>query len=162
MPFPKVGGGGFRPPTTSPKPSTAPSTSPSKGPSAASVGAQIVGTHADALQAGQGLHSATKPSESKPTTPLQHTFDDYDVDRNRFYGTYGPTDSTRFKPFQQLDLRLDKNFVFERWTLDAYIDVQNVYNASNVEATFYDYRYRQTFDVPGIPFLPVIGVKGSF
>ncbi|ATB27794.1 TonB-dependent receptor [Melittangium boletus DSM 14713] len=98
----------------------------------------------------------------RPTTPLQHTFDRYDSDRNRYYGTYGPTDSTRFKPFHQLDVRLDKNWLFERWTLTAYIDVQNVYNASNVEATFYDYRYREMFEVPGIPILPVIGVKGSF
>src|SRR6218665_1356068 len=98
----------------------------------------------------------------RPTTPLQHTFDRYDSDRNRFYGSYGPTDSTRFKPFHQLDVRLDKNWLFERWTLTAYIDVQNVYNASNVEATFYDYRYRELFELPGIPILPVIGVKGSF
>ncbi|MBM7114329.1 TonB family protein [Archangium primigenium] len=98
----------------------------------------------------------------RPTTPLQHTFDRYDVDRNRFYGTYGPTDSARFKAFHQLDLRLDKNWLFDRWTLTAYIDVQNVYNASNVEATFYDYRYREQFEVPGIPILPVVGVKGSF
>ncbi|OJH34652.1 TonB family protein [Cystobacter ferrugineus] len=98
----------------------------------------------------------------RPTTPLQHLFDRYDVDRNRYYGSYGETDSARFKPFQQLDLRLDKNWVFQRWTLNAYIDVQNVYNASNVEATFYDYRYREQFEVPGIPILPVIGVKGSF
>jgi hypothetical protein len=31
-----------------------------------------------------------------------------------------------------------------------------------VEATFYDYRYRELFEVPGIPILPVVGVKGSF
>jgi hypothetical protein len=98
----------------------------------------------------------------RPTTPLQHTFDIYDVERNRFYGTYGETNSTRFKPFHQLDVRLDRNWVFDRWTLTAYVDVQNVYNASNVEATFYDYRYREVFEVPGIPILPVIGVKGSF
>ena len=98
----------------------------------------------------------------RPTTPLQHTFDRYDADRNRFYGSYGATDSARFKPFHQLDVRLDKNWIFQRWTLNAYIDVQNVYNASNVEATFNDYRYRELFEVPGIPILPVIGVKGSF
>jgi hypothetical protein len=98
----------------------------------------------------------------RPTTPLQHTFDRYDVDRNNFTGTFGPSNSTRFQPFHQLDLRLDKNWIFQSWTLNAYIDVQNVYNASNVEATFYDYRYRDQFEVPGIPILPVVGVKGSF
>jgi TonB family protein len=98
----------------------------------------------------------------RPTTPLQHVFDVYGADRNRFYGTYGDANSIRFKPFQQLDMRLEKSWLFNRWTLAAYIDVQNVYNASNVEATFNDYRFRETFEVPGIPVLPVIGVKGSF
>jgi hypothetical protein len=98
----------------------------------------------------------------RPTTPLQHTFDRYDVDRNRFSGTFGDANSVRFKPFHQLDLRLEKSWLFQRWTLTAYVDVQNVYNASNVEATFYDYRYREQFEVPGIPILPVVGVKGSF
>jgi TonB family protein len=98
----------------------------------------------------------------RPTTPLQHTFDVYSVDRNRFYGTFGLENSIRFKPFHQLDLRLERSWLFQRWTLSAYVDVQNVYNASNVEATFYDYRYRELFEVPGIPILPVVGVKGSF
>ncbi|QRK04200.1 TonB family protein [Archangium violaceum] len=98
----------------------------------------------------------------RPTTPLQHVFDVYDVDRNGFEGTYGETNSIRYTPFHQLDLRLEKSWLFQSWTLSAYIDVQNVYNASNVEATFTDYRYRELFEVPGIPILPVLGVKGSF
>jgi hypothetical protein len=98
----------------------------------------------------------------RPTTPLQHTFDVYSVDRNRFYGTFGAGNSIRFKPFHQLDLRLERSWLFQSWTLSAYVDVQNVYNASNVEATYYDYRYRELYEVPGIPILPVIGVKGSF
>jgi hypothetical protein len=61
-----------------------------------------------------------------------------------------------------LDLRLERSWLFQSWTLSAYVDVQNVYNASNVEATFNDYRFREIYEVPGIPVLPVIGVKGSF
>ena len=98
----------------------------------------------------------------RPTTPLQHLFDIYDSDRNNYEGSFGPENSARLQPFHQLDIRLDKSWIFQRWTLNAYIDVQNVYNASNVEATFYDYRFRESFAVPGIPILPVIGVKGSF
>lgn len=98
----------------------------------------------------------------RPTTPLDHQGDLYGVDGNSYFGQYGPTFSARFRDFHQLDLRLDKNFVFQSWTLNAYVDVQNVYNAQNVEATFTDYRFRTTVDVPGIPVLPVVGVKGSF
>jgi len=98
----------------------------------------------------------------QPKSPLIHDADVYQADSNSFSGSFGPSRSARSKDFNQLDIRLDKYFVFERWTLDVYLDVQNVYWAKNVEATFYDYRFRQEFEVPGIPILPVLGVKASF
>ncbi|MEW6434665.1 MAG: TonB family protein [Myxococcota bacterium] len=98
----------------------------------------------------------------QPKSPLIHDYDVYQADANSFSGTFGASRSARSKDFNQLDIRLDKYFVFERWTLDVYLDVQNVYWAKNVETTFYDYRFRQEFEVPGIPILPVLGVKASF
>jgi TonB family protein len=98
----------------------------------------------------------------RPRTPLDHRFDVWQADSNTFSGTFGPSRSARYRDFHQLDLRLDKNFVFQSWTLTAYLDVQNVYNAQNVEATFYDYRFRTEFEVPGIPILPVVGVRAAF
>ncbi len=97
-----------------------------------------------------------------PKNPLNHSADVYQAETNRFSATFGDPRSARVRDFNQLDLRLDKYFTFERWTLDVYLDVQNVYNAQNVEASFYDYRFRKQYDVPGIPVLPVLGVKGSF
>lgn len=98
----------------------------------------------------------------RPTTPLNHTYDVYQVDRNRFSGTYGPYASARMRGFHQLDVRVDKSWQFQRWTLGLYLDVQNLYNAENTEFTFNDYRQRREYEVPGIPILPVVGVKGSF
>ncbi|WP_240359090.1 TonB family protein [Pyxidicoccus trucidator] len=98
----------------------------------------------------------------RPTTPLNHTYDLYQSDRNRFDGTYGPYASARTAGFHQLDMRLDKSWQFQSWTLGAYLDVQNLYNQENVEFVFNDYRQRQEYEVPGIPILPVVGVKGSF
>jgi len=40
--------------------------------------------------------------------------------------------------------------------------VQNVYNAQNPELTVYDYRCRGTEPVRGIPFLPILGLRGMF
>lgn len=97
----------------------------------------------------------------RPKTALVHTFDIYQADSNSYSGQFGPTNATRIKDFHQLDIRLDKNFVFQAWTLAIYLDVQNVYNQPNVEATFTDYRQRQEYDVPGIPILPVLGIKAS-
>jgi len=44
------------------------------------------------------------------------------------YLDYSKLNSERFKPFHQLDLRIDKNYFFNKWTLMVYVDVQNVYN----------------------------------
>lgn len=41
---------------------------------------------------------------------------------------FSQLNSLRFKPFHQLDLRVDKKFFFEKWSLMAYIDIQNAYN----------------------------------
>jgi len=46
--------------------------------------------------------------------------------------------------------------------LTLYLDVQNVYNAHNMEAILYDYRFRDSVAVPGIPILPLLGVRASF
>ncbi|MHB8878770.1 MAG: TonB family protein [Myxococcaceae bacterium] len=97
-----------------------------------------------------------------PSTPLEHRYDLYNADTDSFGTSRGPYFSSRLQPFQQLDLRVDRTWLFNSWTLGAYVDVQNVYNAQNVEATFTDYRRRQEFTVPGIPILPIVGVKGSF
>jgi TonB family protein len=97
-----------------------------------------------------------------PKTPVVHEYDLYQADSNRFTAQFGDFRSSRVKPFHQLDLRIDKAFVFKLWTFSVFLDIQNVYNAQNVEASLFDYRFRQEFEVPGIPFLPILGVKGSF
>jgi hypothetical protein len=97
----------------------------------------------------------------RPTSPLVHPYDLYRNDDNSFATQRGDFRSARFRAFNQLDIRIDKNFVFDKWTFGLYLDVQNVYNAKNVEGVFTDYRGRQEFDVPGIPFLPIFGIRGS-
>lgn len=97
----------------------------------------------------------------RPRTPIYHPYDTYSADSNTFYGDPGPTRSERLPTFHQLDLRLDKNFVFKTWTLAIYLDVQNVYNAKNTESILYDYRFRESLSLPGIPVLPILGVKAS-
>ncbi|MFO7615729.1 MAG: TonB-dependent receptor [Bacteroidales bacterium] len=41
---------------------------------------------------------------------------------------YSQLNSLRLAPFHQLDLRVDKRFFFESWSLMAYVDIQNAYN----------------------------------
>jgi hypothetical protein len=42
----------------------------------------------------------------------------------------------RFEPFHQLDLRVDKEWFLSRFTINVYLDIQNVYNFSTTSNTF--------------------------
>lgn len=44
---------------------------------------------------------------------------------------YSRLNTERFDAFHQLDIRIDKNIFFNRWTLMLYLDIQNVYNFKN-------------------------------
>jgi hypothetical protein len=48
--------------------------------------------------------------------------------RGRGYLDFSRYNEKRLNPFHQLDLRVDKQFFFDKWTLMLYLDIQNVYN----------------------------------
>lgn len=62
----------------------------------------------------------------------------YDIDKssqrpawdvqNAPYLNYGEFNTLRFGNFHQLDLRVDKQYFFNKWSLNLYIDIQNAYN----------------------------------
>jgi hypothetical protein len=52
----------------------------------------------------------------------------------------------RFKPYHQLDLRVDKEFFFNNWSLNLYIDIQNIYNSKSDQQA---YLVRNSFVEPG-------------
>jgi TonB family protein len=115
-----------------------------------------------ALGNGWELGGRFRFTRGRPVTPLAGGPDVYGSDGNVYQPTHGPYFSSRASAFQQLDVRVDKSWQMDRWTLTAYLDVQNLANAENAEFVFNDYRYREEYKVPGIPLLPVLGVKGSF
>ncbi|HJL20192.1 MAG TPA: TonB-dependent receptor [Sandaracinaceae bacterium LLY-WYZ-13_1] len=84
-------------------------------------------------------------------------FDADDGDRNARFRSIGE----RFATFHRLDLRIDREFEIGPIEGSVYLDVQNVYNAANNEGTLYDYRYAETANLPGLPILPTIGVRGA-
>lgn len=86
----------------------------------------------------------------------------YDGSGNYYYPLPGLPWSQRLPNFFQLDARIDKRFVFEKWTLDIYADVQNVTNRANAEGVFYNYNYTQKQIVSGVPILPALGARGEF
>jgi hypothetical protein len=86
----------------------------------------------------------------------------WDANGNYYFPLYGKEYSRRLPDFFQLDLRLDKRFVFKDWMLSVYVDVQNVTNRKNVEALINNYNYTKEAYLTGLPIIPVLGVKGEW
>jgi hypothetical protein len=93
-----------------------------------------------------------------PTTPVVGSF--YDADYNGYTRLNGATGSARNPTFSQLDVRVERTWTFDYWVLGIYLDVQNVLNAQNPEGILYDYRFRETAPLRGLPILPILGVRG--
>ena len=67
--------------------------------------------------------------------------------------------SERFDAYHTLDLRVDRRWNFESWSLITYIDIQNVYNRKNKTSIRWDARENKVEDESSIGLLPSIGVS---
>lgn len=70
--------------------------------------------------------------------------------------------SERFEDFWQLDVRVDRKWIYDSWILSLYVDVQNITNKSNELGREYSFNFQQSGAVMGLPILPTFGVKGEF
>jgi outer membrane receptor protein involved in Fe transport len=95
-----------------------------------------------------------------PITPVVGSV--YNASIDRYQPTYGAVNSDRLPAFHQLDLRVDKRWIYQRWMLNLYLDIQNIYNRANVEDRDYNFNYRQSNPQQGLPILPILGVKAEF
>jgi hypothetical protein len=86
----------------------------------------------------------------------------FDSDNDVFIPARGAIFSERFNAFNQLDIRIDRRFIYETWILTAYIDIQNAYNAQNAQNITYAYDFSDNKKVRGLPILPTFGLKGEF
>jgi TonB family protein len=85
-----------------------------------------------------------------------------DTDTSRYRRFNGPPLAQRLPGFFQVDLRVDKRFVFDTWALSLFLDLQNATNQQNFEFFTYNYDYSEIQGFPGLPILPVIGAEASF
>lgn len=95
-----------------------------------------------------------------PDTPIVGGI--YNADTDLYDPIIGALNSTRVEPFHQLDLRVDKRWIYEDWTMNLYLDIQNAYNRSNVEGQTYNFDFSESNPQQGLPLLPVLGLKASF
>ena len=65
-------------------------------------------------------------------------------------------------PLHSLDLRVDKRWDLGGLSLITYLDIQNIYNRSNVQNIRWDYKQMQVDDESSIGILPSIGISLEF
>ena len=95
-----------------------------------------------------------------PLTPVVGSV--FDADNDVYVPVRGDFFSERNNAFLQLDLRVDRKFIFNNWILSAYFDIQNVTNRKNPEGLNYSYDFSQSEVTSGLPILPTFGFKGEF
>ena len=94
-----------------------------------------------------------------PITPVIGSV--YDVTSDIYQPIYGALNSQRVGLFHRLDVRLEKMWRFTHWNLAFYIDIQNIYSRMNPEGTLYNYDYRESQVVGGLPIIPSLGLRGE-
>lgn len=85
-----------------------------------------------------------------------------DTDEAEYLRINGPTLGSRLPAFFQIDARVDKRFVFDLWSLELFLDLQNVTNQQNFELFTWSYDYSDIQGFPGLPILPVFGLEARF
>ncbi|MEO8706400.1 MAG: TonB-dependent receptor, partial [Kofleriaceae bacterium] len=96
----------------------------------------------------------------RPDTPVIGAT--YDADRGTYDAITGERRSIRTPTFRQLDVRAERVWLYNTWSIGVYIDIINVTNTKNVEATEYDYRFRHSAPITSFPILPTLGVRGTW
>jgi TonB family protein len=87
----------------------------------------------------------------------------YDATNRYYRPVYGIENSARNEPFFQVDLRIDKLFVFDSWKLSTYFDLQNIFwfMYKSPESTMYNFDYTEKTTI-SFPFYPTLGVRIEF
>ena len=88
----------------------------------------------------------------RPYTP----YDSGGMQSNRSYNTLR-TDANH-----SLDIRVDRRWSVGTWTLDTYIDIQNIYNRKPIDVPRYNTRTGRLEQTGSIGILPSIGVSAEF
>lgn len=70
--------------------------------------------------------------------------------------------TARVVPNHSLDVRVDRRWPFNAWTLITYVDIQNIYNRKPVDVPRYNLETRRAEQDASIGILPSIGISAEF
>ncbi|MBN1961813.1 MAG: TonB-dependent receptor [Deltaproteobacteria bacterium] len=82
-------------------------------------------------------------------------------DEDAYRPVVGEINNKRLGDFHQLDVRIDKHWVFDKWLLNVFLDLQNAYNRTNPEMMSDNYNYTQHKPTGGLPIIPVFGIRAE-
>ena len=68
----------------------------------------------------------------------------------------------RFKDYNRLDIRVDKKWNFRKWSIVSYVELQNVFNTTNVYQYFWNEYKNEVGTIYQWAFLPVGGFSIQF
>jgi TonB family protein len=106
------------------------------------------------------LGSRARLSAGNPYTPVVNRYQN--LDRRTFEPIYGPRDSARLPTFWSLDVRVDKEWIYKKWSLMLYLDLQNATNNQNAEVMSWNFDYSQEDPISSIPIVPAFGLQGGW
>ena len=120
----------------------------------------LIGVASYHTEGGWELGLRAQLTTGRPETPILGGT--YNADTDAYGQLWGDRHSARETTFAQIDVRVEKTWLLRTWRITAYLDVMNVTNADNPEAIEWDYRFRHSAPVAGLPILPTFGVKGQW
>ena len=109
---------------------------------------------------GWELSSRFRYTSGDPTAPILNAT--FDADSGSYEPEKGTFGDSRAPAFAELDGRAQYTWTWDLFRLTLYIDVENITNRKNPEFVVYDYRYRQSGVISGLPILPTLGVTGKW
>ena len=95
-----------------------------------------------------------------PRTPVVGAY--YDSPNDSYDPIFGAHNSIRIPAFYQLDVRVERAFVFRGGKVNLFLDVQNVTNRKNPEEIIYFYNFSQRAYITGFPTLAILGARVEF
>jgi len=96
----------------------------------------------------------------RPYTPVVGRI--YDPVTDQYFAIEGDINSERTPPQIKLDLRFDKRFNFETWSITTYFDCQNVLNRQNIYGYIWNYDYSDRLAQLSWGIMPVGGFEAAF
>ena len=106
------------------------------------------------------LGARFRASSGLPMTPVELGV--FDSDANLHYPIYGEVNSERAPLHHQLDIRIDKTWMWGPVKMSKFLDVQNVYLNDSVVTYFYGFDYTQRAAFRTLPILPTAGLRGEW